>query len=203
MVMCSCWAKPSSVPTREDEDCEEKRWKKCLSLMDRDCSYRAWLLGPQEKPSEGIVREYVGQREGSVSHIAGTADGGGKLQYVRLHKPLQLCWWKLWQRTRLDRCSQLCTQPSCLRCATRRSRPASLSSQGHSAPALLISGIGKRKGPSSRCSRGQIPCLEHTSQWKTTCLVGNKWVWTRPLRFSYSYSHCDEIHSHTQGWLWF
>lgn len=86
-------------PAREDEDCEEKRWKKYLSLMDRDASYSDWLLGAQEKPTEGIVREYLGQGERSVSHIAGTADGGRKLQYVRLHKLLKLWWWKLRQRT--------------------------------------------------------------------------------------------------------
>ena len=47
-------------PAREDEDCEEKRWKKYLSLMDRNSSHRDWLLGPQEKMAEGIVREYLG-----------------------------------------------------------------------------------------------------------------------------------------------
>lgn len=111
----------------------------------RSVNKKDWLLGPQEKLTEGIVRDYLGQSERSVSHIAGTADGGRKLQYVRLHKLLKLWWWKLWQRTRLNRCSQLCTQLSCLRRATRRSWVASLSSQGHLAPALLISRIWKRK----------------------------------------------------------
>lgn len=46
-------------------------------------------MGPQEKPTEGIVREYSGQSERSGSHKAGSADGGRKLQYVRLHKLLQ------------------------------------------------------------------------------------------------------------------
>lgn len=51
--------------------------------MDRDSSYTTWLLGPQEKLTEGIVGEYLGQSERSVSYTAGTAAGGRKLQRVR------------------------------------------------------------------------------------------------------------------------
>lgn len=77
-------------PACEDKDCEEKKTLKYLCLMDRDCRYQECLLDPWEKLTEGIVKEYLGQRERSVSHIAGTADGGRKLQYVRLHKLLKL-----------------------------------------------------------------------------------------------------------------
>lgn len=55
--------------------------------MDRDSSYRAWLLGPQEKLTEGIVGEYLGQSERSVPYTGGTAAGGRKLQYVYQTSP--------------------------------------------------------------------------------------------------------------------
>lgn len=53
----------------------------------------------------------------------------------------------------------------------------------------------RENGPSSHCSNGQIHCLDHTARWQITCLVRNKWVWTRTPHFSYFYLHYDEIHS--------
>lgn len=136
-----------STPAREDADCEERRCKKHLALLDRGSSYRHWLLGSQEKAPEGFVREYLGLSARSVSHLAGAADGGRKLQCVRLQQLLKLGCWKLWQRTRLERCSQLCTQRRWFSRATRRSWLASLSHQGHLALPLLILRIRRRKWP--------------------------------------------------------
>lgn len=107
---------------------------------------------------------------------------------VRLHKVLNLWWWKLQQRTRQNRCSQLRTQPSCPRCATRHSWLASLSGRGLLAPALWISRIGKRKQPSRHCSNGQVLYLDHASQQKTAHLVTTKRVWTRTPHSSNSSS---------------
>lgn len=144
-LSCCCWLKPSPPTGGLKYLHVEKRpgkgnYEESNFYDGQRLSYRAWLLSPQEALAEGIVGEYLGQTEGSVSHTGGPVDGGRKVQQLRLLSLVM----NTMPEDMAEGIFTALVWPSCLRCATRPSWLTSLSSQGHLAPALLICRIRKR-----------------------------------------------------------